>query len=312
MTQSIIIDTDPGQDDAVALLLALASPELAVLGITVVAGNIPLHHTLRNARILRELSGHTAVPIFAGADRPMQRELVTAEDVHGETGLEGPVFDEPILPAEPVHAVDFLIDTLRARPAGSVTLCTLGPLTNVALALQRAPDIAARIARIVVMGGARSEGGNVTPAAEFNIHVDPHAADLVLRCGAPIVMLPLDVTHRARTSPARIAAIEAAGGRCSRSVAQILRHYGRFHPERYGEHGTPLHDPCVIAWLLQPQLFTGREVHVAVETASELTLGMTVVDWWSVTGRAPNALYLTEVDADGFYSLLTERLARLP
>lgn len=310
--QKIIIDTDPGQDDALAILLALASPEeLDVLGITVVAGNVPLPWTQKNARKICELAGKPGTRVFAGADRPMVRPLVTAEHVHGRTGLDGPDLPEPTMPLQAQHAVDFLIETLRALPAGEVTLCTLGPLTNVALALQRAPDIAPRIRQIVMMGGGFFEGGNITPAAEFNIYVDPHAADVVFRSGVPLVVMPLDVTHQVLTTRKRVGAIGALGTPVARTVVELLEFFERFDEQKYGSDGGPLHDPCVIAYLLQPQLFRGRDCNVTIETGSDLTLGMTVVDWWGVTARPRNATVMRYVDADGFFNLLTARLKTL-
>lgn len=311
-TQKIIIDTDPGQDDALAILLALASPlELDVLGITAVAGNVPLPLTQVNARKICELAGKPATPVFAGADRPMVRALVTAEHVHGRTGLDGPDLPEPTMPLQTQHAVDFIIDTLRRETAGTVTLCTLGPLTNVALALQRAPDIGARVQQIVMMGGGFFEGGNITPAAEFNIYVDPHAADVVFRSGIPLVVMPLDVTHQVLTSRARIASIAALGTPVAQATVALLEFFERYDEHKYGSDGGPLHDPCVIAYLLQPQLFQGRDCNVTIETGSELTMGMTVVDWWGVTGKPANARVMRQVDAEGFFSLLTERLKTL-
>ena len=224
----IIIDTDPGQDDAVAILLALASPELEVLGITTVAGNVSLALTSRNARILLELADRRDVPVYAGAIRPMVRPLVTAETIHGKTGLDGPDLPEPTLALTPGDAVDFIVRTVRERPAGSVTLCLLGPLTNIALALVRAPDIAPRIAQIVLMGGGCFEGGNITPAAEFNIYVDPHAADVVFKSGVPIVMMPLDVTHQVLTTAPRIAALRAIGNRSGDPIAGMAYRYSQF------------------------------------------------------------------------------------
>jgi purine nucleosidase len=309
MPRKIIIDTDPGQDDAVAILLALASPELEVLGVTAVAGNVPLSLTALNARKVVELSGR-AVPVMAGRDRPLARPLVTAEHVHGKTGLDGADLPEPALPLDGRDAVDFLVDTLRAEPPGSVTLCPLGPLSNIGAALRQAPDIAARIERIVLMGGAYFEVGNITPAAEFNIYVDPEAAAAVLACGAPVTIVPLDCTHKALTTRARNDAFRAAG-RVGPVVAGWTGFFERFDKEKYGSEGAPLHDPCVIAWLLAPELFAGREINVEVETGSDLTRGMTVADWWGVTDRAPNALFLGDVDADGYFALLTERIARL-
>ena len=308
----IIIDTDPGQDDAVAILLALASPEeIEVLGITAVAGNVPLTLTARNARIVCELAGRPDIRVFAGCDRPLARPLVTAEHVHGRTGLDGPELPEPRMALEEAHAVDFIVETLRREAPGTVTLCPLGPLTNIATAVRRAPDIAERVAGIVLMGGAYFEVGNVTPAAEFNIHVDPEAADIVFRSGAPITVVPLDVTHKALVTPARNAAFRALGTPVGLAGAQMTEFFERFDKEKYGAEGAPLHDPCVIAYLLRPALFAGRHVNVEIETTSELTLGMTVADWWGVTDRAPNATFLGEVDAEGVFTLLTERLGRL-
>lgn len=310
--RKIIIDTDPGQDDAVAILLALASPEdLEVLGITAVAGNVPLPLTEKNARIVCELAGKPDTKVFAGCDAPIARKLVTAEHVHGKTGLDGPSLPDPTMPLQDQHAVDFIIDTLRTEPAGTVTLCPLGPLTNIATALQRAPDIAERIQEIVLMGGAYFEVGNITPAAEFNIYVDPEAAKVVFDCGAPIVVMPLDVTHKALVTSQRNDAFRALATPVGVAVAQMTDFFERFDKEKYGSAGAPLHDPCVTAYLIKPDLFTGRHINVEVETGSELTLGMTVADWWGVTDRPANATFIGDIDADGFFTLLTERLARL-
>ncbi|SHI36510.1 nucleoside hydrolase [Wenxinia saemankumensis] len=311
MPQKIIIDTDPGQDDAVAILLALASPELDVLGITAVAGNVPLALTERNARIVCELAGRPDIGVRAGCDAPMSRPLVTAEHVHGKTGLDGPELPEPTMPLAEGHAVDWIVETLRREPAGSVILCPLGPLTNIATAFARALDVVERVQAIVLMGGAYFEVGNITPAAEFNIYVDPDAAAAVFRCGRPITVLPLDVTHKALATKARVDAFRAMGTRVGDMVAAWTDFFERFDKEKYGSEGAPLHDPLVIAWLLKPDLFSGRHINVEIETGSDLTLGMTVADWWRVTDRAPNATFIGDVDAEGFYALLTERLARL-
>ncbi|MBY6081409.1 nucleoside hydrolase [Ruegeria arenilitoris] len=310
--RKIIIDTDPGQDDAVAILLALASPdEIEVLGITAVAGNVPLELTAKNARIVCELAGRTDIPVHAGCDRPLKRPLITAEHVHGKTGLDGPVLPDPQMPLAEGHGVDFIIDTLRAQDPGTVTLCPLGPLTNIATAFQKAPDIVERIQEIVLMGGAYFEVGNITPTAEFNIHVDPEAADIVFKSGVPIVVMPLDVTHKALVTKPRNDAFRALGAKVGIAVAEMTDFFERFDKEKYGSEGAPLHDPCVTAYLIRPELFSGRHVNVEIETQSDLTLGMTVADWWGVTDRKPNALFIGDVDADGFFALLTERLARL-
>ena len=310
--RKIIIDTDPGQDDAVAILLALGSPdELEVLGVTAVAGNVPLPLTQKNALIVCELAGKPDTKVFAGCDAPLVRKLVTAEHVHGKTGLDGPVMPNPTMALQDQHAVDYIIDTLRAQPAGTVTLCPLGPLTNIATAFKRAPDIVERVQEIVLMGGAYFQVGNITPAAEFNIYVDPDAAKIVFASGAPIVVMPLDVTHKALTNRARVEAFRNLGNEPGRMVAEWTDFFERFDKEKYGSEGAPLHDPCVIAYLLKPELFSGRHVNVEIETGSELTLGMTVADWWGVTDRAPNAMFMGDLDADGFFALLNERIARL-
>jgi purine nucleosidase len=312
--RKIIIDTDPGIDDAVAILLALAAPEeLEVAGIVAVAGNLPLALTERNARRVCELAGRPEIAVYAGCARPMLRPLATAGAVHGDTiGEERLGLPAPTMPLGAQHGVDFIIETLRIADPGAVTLCALGPLTDIAVALVKAPDIAAKIGEIVIMGGAGFEIGNVTPAAEFNIHVDPHSAAIVLDSGIPVTMVPLDVTHRVLSTPARLARLRALPNRCGPAVAALLAGFEEARTSRFGERGKALHDPCVIAYLLRPELFLGREVNVAVETASPLTSGMTVVDWWGVTGRTANARFLTETDADALYSLLTEKLKLLP
>ncbi len=310
--RKIIIDTDPGQDDAVAILLALASPqEIEVLGITAVAGNVPLPLTRKNALIICELAGRPETKVYAGCDAPLQRKLVTAEHVHGKTGLDGPVLAEPVMSLQPGHAVDFIIDTLRQEAAGSVTLCPLGPLTNIAAAFLKAPDIVDRVEQIVLMGGAYFEVGNITPTAEFNIYVDPEAADIVFKSGVPLVVMPLDVTHKALTNRARVEGFRALGNEAGRMVAEWTDFFERFDMQKYGSEGAPLHDPCVIAYLIDPGLFTGRHINVEIETTSALTLGMTVADWWGVTDRSANALFIGDIDAAGFYTLLTERIGRL-
>ncbi|MBK4216972.1 nucleoside hydrolase [Paracoccus caeni] len=312
MPQKIIIDTDPGQDDAVAILLALASPELEILGLTAVAGNVPLALTEVNARKILELAGRTDIPVFAGCDAPLQRKLVTAEHVHGKTGLDGIDLPAPSMPLQSQHAVDFIIDTLRREPDGTVTLVPIGPLTNIAAAFAKAPDIAARVARIVLMGGAYFEVGNITPAAEFNIYVDPEAAAAVFASGTPITVLPLDATHQALTSRDWVEGMRALPSRCGPAVASWTDFFERFDREKYGSLGAPLHDPCTIAWLIRPDLFEGREINAEIETQGEFTLGMTVADWWRVSGRPANALFIRNLNRDGLFDLLSERIATLP
>ncbi len=307
----IVIDTDPGQDDALAILLALASPELDVVGITTVAGNVPLPLTSRNARLVCELAGRRDVPVFAGCDRPLVRPLVTAEAVHGKTGLDGPDWDEPAMAVQDAHAVDWLVATLLGSDDGEITLCPVGPLTNVAMALIREPRIVPKVAQIVTMGGGYFVGGNTTPAAEFNVYVDPHAAHVVYRSGIPIVAMPLDVTHRALMTDEWIQSIRAIGGEVGDKTAAMLSFYERYDIERYGEHGGPLHDPATIAYLIDPGLYTGKDVHVEIETMSELTMGMTVVDYWGRWGAEPNCTWMTGVDSAGFFELIRSRLETL-
>jgi len=308
---SIIIDTDPGQDDALAILLALASPEIEVIGICAVAGNVPLALTEVNARKICELAGKADTKVYAGAVRPLLRPLVTAEYVHGKTGLDGPVLPDPKMPLQKQHAVDFIVETLMTRPAGTVTLCVLGPMTNIALALIKEPRIASRIKRIIAMGGGFFEGGNITPAAEFNIYVDPQAARVVFECGAPITLVPLDCTHQALTTKPRIEKFRAMKNKTGPASAELLDFFERFDVEKYGSEGGPLHDPCTVAWLLHPEFFEGKDCNVAIECESELTMGMTVVDWWGVTNRPKNAHVLRSIDAEKFFNLLAERVATL-
>ena len=304
----IIIDTDPGQDDALAIFLALASPELEVLGLTAVAGNVPLHHTEPNCRRLVEVAGRPDVPVFGGCSRPMVRDLVTAEMVHGETGIDGADLPEPSTPTRAEHAVDWLVDTLMAAGDAEITLACLGPLTNIGMALAKEPGIVRGIREIVMMGGSVFRGGNVTPAAEFNIFVDPHAASRVFQSGVPLVLHPLDVTHQAMTTPERLTRFGQLETATGRAAFGMLNFYNRSSVERYGVEGSPLHDPCVTAYLIKPEMFAGKDVYVEIETTSKLTMGMTVADWWGVRGKEPNCRVINAVDADGYFDLLLERI----
>ena len=311
--QKIIIDTDPGQDDAVAILLALASPdEIEVLGITAVAGNVPLSLTEKNARIVCELAGRPDMAVYAGCDRPLKRKLVTAEHVHGKTGLDGPDLPEPEIKLQEKHGVDFIIDTIMQEPENSISLCPLGPLTNIASAILKQPKIVSRIKKIVLMGGAYFEVGNITPAAEFNIFVDPDAAKIVFEAGIDMVVMPLDVTHKALVTEKRNEAFRQLKSPVGIAVAEMTDFFERFDKEKYGSSGAPLHDPCVTAYLIDPKIFSGKKINVEIETKSELTLGMTVADWWGVTDRKANTFFVGDLDSDKFFSLLTERLGRLP
>jgi purine nucleosidase len=311
VARRIIIDCDPGQDDAVALLLAFASPdELDVLGITTVGGNVPLRLTHRNARMMCDLAGMQHVPVFAGCAEPLERPLQTAEAIHGSTGINGIDVFEPETVLQEQDGVDFIVATLLAAEQDSVTLVPTGPLTNIASAIRRAPEILSRVERIVVMGGAMREGGNRTPSAEFNILVDPHAADIVFGCGRPITSMGLDVTHQVLSTRERVARIRALGNPVAVATADMLGFFDRYDTAKYASAGAPLHDPCTIAWLLQPELFEGKDCNISIETESELTMGHTAVDFWHVTDKPVNATWIHAVDAAGFYDLLVERLAR--
>jgi purine nucleosidase len=315
----LIIDCDPGIDDAVALLLAIASPELEILGITTVAGNVPVSVTQRNARQICELAGRSDLAVYAGCPRPLVRSPIFAADahgnnVHGNNGLGGVLLPEPTMALQPSHGVSFLIKTLRMM-SEPVTVAALGPLTNLAVALVQAPEIAQKIDRLVIMGGA-SGAGNITPSAEFNMFADPHAAHVVFGSGIPIVLLPLDVTHQAIATPTRLQQLVDRYSPARRVVLEMLGRYSLVEQARMGWAGPPLHDPGVIAYLLKPQLFEVVRGTIAIETGSALTLGRTVIDW-----VAPDLIakvssereqwpieVITAVDADGFYRLLSDRL----
>lgn len=305
----IIIDTDPGQDDAAAILAALgASGELDVVALTAVAGNVPLPLTSLNSLKICELAGRPDVPVYAGCERPMVNDLVTAEYVHGESGLAGADLPEPEMALQDQHAVDFLVDALLEAEPQSITLCPIGPLTNVAMAMVREPRVLAGIREIVLMGGGFFEGGNITPTAEFNIYADPHAADVVFRSGVPTTVMPLDVTHQVLATPERLDRIAALGTAPGRTVAALLGAHGV--TGRWAG-GAPVHDPCVIAYLLEPGLFGGKECFVEVDTRPGPTMGMTIVDWWGRRPEPPNVTYIREVDDDGFFDLIVDCIGRL-
>jgi inosine-uridine nucleoside N-ribohydrolase len=304
----IILDCDPGHDDAIALLLALASPEVELLGVTTVHGNQTLAKTTANALKLLEFVGRTEIPVAAGADRPLRREAFVAAYVHGESGMDGPALPPPTGAPIDQHAVDFIAETVLGS-ADPVTLVPTGPLTNIGLFLARHPDAATRVARIVLMGGAIGEG-NVTPAAEFNIWADPEAAQRVFRSGLDVTMVGLDVTHQALVT-ARHAEKLRASGRVGAVVADLLAFYERFHREVYGFDGSPIHDAVALAYAFRPDLLETRELNVEIDCESELCRGRTVVDLWRRSGREPNAHVATGIDSQAFLELLLERLASL-
>ena len=307
----IILDCDPGQDDAVNLLLAMSSPdELEILGITTVAGNVPLALTEINARLMCDIAGRSDIPVFAGCDKPMVRDLVTAERVHGPTGINGMEVTRPVHPLQEQHAVDFIIEALSKADDDSITLVPTGPLTNIGVAFTREPKILPKIREIVLMGGAMRESGNTSPSAEFNILVDPHAADVVFKCGRPITQMGLDASHQVLTTRERIERLKKIDNEAARVTVGMLDYFKRHDMAKYNYLGAPLHDPCTVAYLLKPEIFEGKLCNVSVETESELTMGHTAVDFWHVTDRPANSNWIYAVDADGFYDLLISRLAR--
>ena len=310
--KQIILDCDPGQDDAVAMALAMAATdEIEILGITAVAGNVPLNLTQRNARLMCDICQRTDMIVYAGAEKPMAHSLVTAEHVHGKSGLDGIDIVEPITPLQEKHGVDYIIETCLSAADNSITLVPTGPLTNIGLAIHQESNILPKIKEIVLMGGTLREGGNITPSAEFNIYVDPEAAQIVLRCGRPIVMMSLDVTHQVLTTRKRVDAIRNLDSTLGKPIASLIEFYERYDEEKYHLDGAPLHDPCTIAYLIKPDLFSLKEVNVEVETGGKFTRGATVVDYWDVTGRLPNVQWAHTVDTNGFFELLNNYLSKI-
>ncbi|MBD9438408.1 nucleoside hydrolase [Pseudomonas sp. PDM04] len=308
----LIIDTDPGADDVVALLLALASPqELNVLALTTVAGNVRLDKTSRNARLAREWAGREEVPVYAGAPKPLMRTPIYADNIHGKEGMAGVTVYEPQKGLAKGNAVDYLIDTLKTARPHSITIAMLGPQTNLALALIQAPEIVEGIKEVVIMGGAHFNGGNITPVAEFNLFADPQAAEVVLKSGVKLTYLPLDVTHKILTSDARLKQIAALNNGAGKRVGDILNEYIKADMEHYGIPGGPVHDATVIAYLLKPELFSGRAVNVVIDSREGPTFGQTIVDWYDGLKAPKNAVWIESGDAQGFFDLLTQRLARL-
>jgi purine nucleosidase len=308
----LIIDTDPGADDVVALLFALASPdELNVRALTTVAGNVRLEKTSRNARLAREWAGREEVPVYAGAPKPMMRTPIYAENIHGKEGLSGVAVHEPKKGLEQSNAIEYLIDALMSAKPRSITLAILGPQTNLALALIQEPGIVQGIKEVVIMGGAHFNGGNITPVAEFNLFADPQAAEVVLKSGVKLTYLPLDVTHKILTSEARLKQIAALNNNAGKRVGEILNEYIKGDMEHYGLPGGPVHDASVIAYLLKPELFSGRSVNVVIDSREGPTFGQTIVDWYDTLKAPKNAFWVESGDAQGFFDLLTERLARL-
>ena len=307
--QSLIIDCDPGVDDAVALMLAFGAEELELLAITAVGGNVPVEKTARNARMLRQIAGREDVPVFMGAARPLRREPAGAGEFHGAEGLGDLAPFEPDAPCADGHAAQAIVDLVMGRPERSVALAVLGPITNVALALRREPGLAKRLGSVAVMGGARAEGGNITASAEFNIWADPEAAAEVLASGCDVVLFGLDTTHQVRATEARIAALEAIGTATAETAAAMMRFSQRIEREIVGWDAPPVHDPCPVAWLLRPDLFELAPCRIRVETESELTRGHTAVEFReAVAGTLPHRWAVT-ADAEGVFALIGEKCA---
>jgi purine nucleosidase len=310
--RKIIIDTDPGQDDAFAILFALGSPaELEVVGVTTVGGNAPLPRTSENALKVVELAGRPDIPVFAGCPGPMVKKLKTAEHVHGESGMDGADLLPPKTPLQAEHAVDFLIRAVMEAPAGEITICTLGPMTNLAMAMVKEPRIIPRLREVVLMGGGFFQGGNVTPAAEFNIFVDPHAAHVVFESAAPVTMCPIDCTYTAEMTVEWLCRLRATGKRAAIEAANMADFYRQYGAFKFATSARPIHDACVTGYLLAPELYEQRLCNVVIDIVSPETIGMTIVDWWGVTGRRKNCNVLRRIDAAPFFALMLERIAAL-
>lgn len=310
-TIPIVVDCDPGIDDTIALLTAFVSPELDILGITPVCGNQPLERTLRNTLQICEFGGRADIPVFAGCFRPILREPIHGQ-FHGKNGLGNTSLPAPVKTAEPLSAVEFLVATLSraAERTERITICCLGPMTNLAVALRMKPQIAKGIERVVMMGGAYREPGNRTMTAEFNVLADPHAASIVFSSDIPIVALALDATHQVILKLEHVAQFARVSGRISETLAELMAFWDRNDVSRYGSRGGPLHDPLVIAYLLAPHLFETQPARIFVEHESELCMGQTIADWYGKSGLEPNAEIVTKVDSSGVIALLLERLSR--
>lgn len=311
--RKIIVDTDPGQDDAFAILFALGSPaELDVIGITTVGGNVPVALTTKNALKVIELAGRPDIPVYAGCPAPMVRKLITAEYVHGETGLDGADLPEPVTRPQDEHAVNYLVRAIMAAPEGELTVCTLGPMTNLAMAMTMEPRIIPRIREVVLMGGGFFQGGNATPAAEFNVFVDPHAAHKVFESGVPVSMASIDCTYTALMTPDWLDALRATRSRAAIEAANLADFFRRYGDHKFPTPARPIHDACVTGYLLAPEIYEQRQCNVTVDIVSPETIGMTVVDWWHVTGRRKNCNFLRRIEPKPFFDLMLERISALP
>jgi inosine-uridine nucleoside N-ribohydrolase len=306
LMRKIILDCDPGHDDAIAIVLAHANPEVKLLAVTTVAGNQTLAKTTLNARRVMTLAGIHGVPLAAGADRPLMREPIVAGEIHGESGLDGYDFPAPAIDVDPRHASDLIIEILLGEER--VTLVPTGPLTNVALAIRKQPAILPKIEEIVLMGGSASMG-NVTPAAEFNIYADPEAAEIVFRAGVPVTMVGLDLTHQARLTPEIVNRIRGVKNTVADMAVGLITFFSSTYKNRFGFDAPPLHDPCAVARVINPAIVCSRPANVVVETRGAWTYGETVCDLYGVTGRAVNAQVATQLDVEAFWKLILDALA---
>jgi purine nucleosidase len=310
MPTKIILDCDPGHDDAVAMLLAWGSPDIDLVGVTTVMGNQTLDKVTRNALSVARVAGITGVPFARGSERPLVRQVETAEEIHGESGLDGPVLPEPVIQLDPRHAVDFIIDTVLAAEPQTITLVPTGALTNIALAVRKEPRLASLVKEVVLMGGGVHEG-NWSAVAEFNIVIDPEAADIVFSAGWPLVMVGLDVTHQALATPEVAAAIAAVGTGPARFVGELLEFFGEAYRENQGFDSPPVHDPCAVAYVIDPSVMTTTRVPLAVELTGTLTLGMTVADFRAPAPADCVTSVGSDLDAEKFWALVVDALQRI-
>ncbi len=307
--KKIILDCDPGHDDAIAILLAGLSEDIELLGVTTVAGNSYLENTTRNALIVLELAGLESIDVYPGAKKPLVRDQIVAHDIHGYTGLEGADLPKPRKSPAGKHAIDFMAEKIEEN-YGEITLVATGPLTNVALFSLRYPELVSGIKEMVIMGGGISFG-NVTPVAEFNVYVDPEAASLVFDLDVPKVLAPLDMTHKAAITRAELEKMRSFGSDVLNTISDLLEFFMKTYKEVFGIDGAPLHDPTTIAYLIRPEMFEWEDYNLVVELDGEYTYGQTVVDVWRTTGRDPNVRILLDVDRDAFFDLLLRELSKL-
>jgi len=305
--RKIILDCDPGHDDAVAILLAGASDKIDLLGITTVAGNSYVHNTTRNALIITEMAG-IETEIYEGAAKPILRNQIVAPDIHGESGLEGVELPEPVRKKSEIPAVEFIAKTIKDNP-GEVTLVPIGPLTNIAQFVLNYPELCMYVKEVVVMGGG-IEFGNVTPTAEFNIFADPEAAQIVLQSGMPVVMVPLDVTHIAKINMEEIKELQKYSSEVVSKMGILLEFFHQTYYDVFRIEGAPLHDPCTIAYLIEPDIFESEEFYAEIELNGKLTYGQTVVDYWKKHGKKPNSKWLLNVDRKKYIDIIFEQLKK--